>query len=172
LKAFQFLDESTDGVAQAVNGLSEAQWKFKPEPSRWSIAEVVEHLALAENFFVSGVRPQLIASVAALPNAGAETMDGVLVSKTRDRSVKYQAPPPLLPGGRWPFEETLRQFLETRRQTAAFSKSVTDLRGYSANHPAFGSLDGYQWILVIAAHSARHTGQILEVQADPNFPAN
>jgi len=29
---------------------------------------------------------------------------------------------------------------------------------------------GYEWILFIAAHSERHTKQILEVKADPNFP--
>jgi hypothetical protein len=31
-------------------------------------------------------------------------------------------------------------------------------------------LDGYEWILFIAAHSDRHTKQIKEVEADPNFP--
>jgi hypothetical protein len=31
-------------------------------------------------------------------------------------------------------------------------------------------MDGYQWILAVAAHSARHTQQILEVKADPKFP--
>jgi hypothetical protein len=66
--------------------------------------------------------------------------------------VKYQAPP--------------------RRQTAVFSNSVTDLRRRSAHHPTFGPLDGYQWILVIAAHGARHTEQILEVRDGLNFPAN
>jgi hypothetical protein len=33
-------------------------------------------------------------------------------------------------------------------------------------------LDGYQFILLIAAHSERHTKQILEVKADPNYPKN
>ena len=32
------------------------------------------------------------------------------------------------------------------------------------------SMDGYQWILAAAAHCDRHTKQILEVRADPNFP--
>jgi hypothetical protein len=31
-------------------------------------------------------------------------------------------------------------------------------------------LDGYEWLLFIGAHSERHTKQILEVKADPNFP--
>ena len=33
-------------------------------------------------------------------------------------------------------------------------------------------LDGYEWLLYIAAHSERHTKQIDEVKADPHFPKN
>ena len=31
-------------------------------------------------------------------------------------------------------------------------------------------LDAYEWLLFVSAHSERHTKQILEVEADPNFP--
>jgi hypothetical protein len=31
-------------------------------------------------------------------------------------------------------------------------------------------LDAYQFLLFISAHSDRHTKQMLEVKADPNFP--
>jgi len=34
----------------------------------------------------------------------------------------------------------------------------------------FKTLDTYQWILLTSAHMRRHTAQILEVKADPNFP--
>jgi hypothetical protein len=33
-----------------------------------------------------------------------------------------------------------------------------------------GKMDGYEFILFIAAHSERHVKQINEVKADPNFP--
>jgi len=33
-------------------------------------------------------------------------------------------------------------------------------------------LDAYEFVLLIAAHSERHTKQILEVKADPNYPKN
>ena len=35
----------------------------------------------------------------------------------------------------------------------------------------YDKMDGYQWILAAAAHTERHTKQILEVRADANFPA-
>ena len=34
----------------------------------------------------------------------------------------------------------------------------------------FASERGYQWVLFIGAHSQRHTLQIYEVKASPNFP--
>jgi hypothetical protein len=33
-------------------------------------------------------------------------------------------------------------------------------------------MDAYEFVLLIAAHSERHTKQILEVKADPNYPKN
>ena len=35
-----------------------------------------------------------------------------------------------------------------------------------------GPMDAYEWLLFIAAHSERHTKQILEVEASPDFPEN
>lgn len=45
-----------------------------------------------------------------------------------------------------------------------------DLRDHFMDHPVFKTLDTYQWILLTSAHMRRHTAQILEVKADPNFP--
>jgi hypothetical protein len=33
-------------------------------------------------------------------------------------------------------------------------------------------MDAYQWLIFNGAHCKRHTAQILEVKADPNFPKN
>ena len=40
----------------------------------------------------------------------------------------------------------------------------------SASYRRGSLMDGYQWILTAAAHVERHTKQMLEVRADPNFP--
>jgi hypothetical protein len=46
-----------------------------------------------------------------------------------------------------------------------------DMRNHVVTFPP-GSFDSYQMILFIASHSNRHTQQIEEVKADPNFPKN
>src|SRR4051794_12858442 len=45
-----YLEETRAEVLAATKGLSEAQWNFKPAPDRWSVAEVAEHIASAEDF--------------------------------------------------------------------------------------------------------------------------
>src|SRR6266700_6167761 len=48
--ALQYLESTKREVLDATKGLSEAQWNFKPAPDRWSVAQVMEHIAAAEDF--------------------------------------------------------------------------------------------------------------------------
>src|SRR5215475_2764089 len=49
-RATKYLESTKKGVLDATKGLSEAQWNFKAAPERWSIAQVMEHIAAAEDF--------------------------------------------------------------------------------------------------------------------------
>ena len=44
----------------ATTNLSEAQWNFKQGTNRWSVAEVVEHIAAAEDLFMSMIRVKVM----------------------------------------------------------------------------------------------------------------
>ena len=66
----------------------------------------------------------------------------------------------------------LSSFYDSRKMLKEFVTTTNDdLRDHVVVLP-FGSFDSYQMILFIAAHSNRHTQQIEEVKADPNFPKN
>jgi DinB family protein len=95
--------------------------------------------------------------------------DAMVLAMVPDRSHKAQAPPQFVPTGRWTPAETLDHFQKSRARTIAFLDSTPDLRAHVSESP-LGPLDGYEWMLFMAAHSERHTKQILEVKADPNFP--
>ena len=49
-RALQYLESTKKNVVEATKGLSEAQWNFKPAQDRWSVAQVMEHIAAAEDF--------------------------------------------------------------------------------------------------------------------------
>ncbi|MFN7993510.1 MAG: DinB family protein [Bryobacteraceae bacterium] len=171
-KALQYLDQTRDGVLAAVKGLSEEQWKFKPAPDRWSIAEVMEHIAIVEGLFDDSVRPQLENGAPPPKDRNVEQLDALILSKLPDRTTKFQAPPEIQPTGRWTHQEALDHFLGDRRKTIEYMQSATSMRQHTVTHPVLGALDGYEWVLLAAGHSERHTKQILEVKADPHFPVN
>ena len=168
--ALTYLNQTRDAVIAATKGLSEAQLKFKPAPDRWSVAEVVEHLALIEDIVNQGVFPKLSTAPAPAADWDAKKVDAMVLANVPDRSTKFQAPEPAVPTGRWTPAETHDHFLASRTQTVAFLKSTPDLRGHVVPHPVFGPMDGYEWVLAVAAHTERHTKQILEVKADPAYP--
>jgi hypothetical protein len=169
-KASRYLAETRKGVEDAVKGLTDAQWKYKPGPDRWSVAEIVEHLAVIEDI-VKGVFAKLPDGPPPSAERDAAKFDAEMVAKILDRSVKFEAPPQARPAARWTTAETLQHLLASRAQNAEFLRSTPALRAHTVLHPVFGPLDGYEWMLAVAAHSARHTQQILEVKADPGFPA-
>jgi len=170
-QALHYLADTRIGLTQAVQGLSDAQWMFKPGPDRWSVAEVVEHLAVLEELFVKKVCPQIVQSPAGKPGMDVKKLDAIIMAKVPDRSTKLQAPPEIVPTGRWSPRESLQRFLDDRQETVNFLNTASDLRGHVLSHPALGPLDGYEWVLAVAAHTERHTKQILEVEADPHFPS-
>jgi hypothetical protein len=175
-KAITELEGSKNAFLDATKGLSEAQWNFKAAPDRWSIKECAEHIALSEGFIVGIVTERIMK---APPNpekkAAAAGKDDKIVAMLQDRSHKATAPEPIDPAKNPAMsgDEAVKLFLDNRAKTIAYVKTTQDdLRDHLFDHPvpAIGTLDAYQWILLTSGHSRRHTLQILEVKADPNFP--
>src|SRR5271165_6977371 len=171
--ALKNLQDTHDAFLKSIAGLSEKQWRFKPAPDRWSVAEVAEHITVSESAIFGMVQSRVMTSPAA-PEKRAEVAgkDEIVLTKVPDRSRKAQAPEFLKPINRWATREELtKTFEDSRRATMDYVRSTNDdLRDHFGPHPLLGSLDAYQWILLISAHSERHTKQIEEVKADPNFP--
>ena len=171
-KGEQYLEQTRDGVIAATKGLSEAQLKFKPAPDRWSVAETLEHIALAEDFIFQNVADKIMKAPAGPADRDTAKADALVLAAIPDRSHKAKAPEPLVPTSHWTPADTLDHFLKSRAHTIEFLQATPDLRAHVADSPLGQPLDAYEWLLFIAAHSERHTKQILEVKADPNFPKN
>src|SRR5690349_24991749 len=48
-RGLQYLETTRKNIVDATAGLSEAQWNFKPNPFKWSVAQVMEHIAASED---------------------------------------------------------------------------------------------------------------------------
>ena len=170
-KALKYLEKTRADVFAATKGLSAAQWNFKPATNRWSVAEVTEHIAAAEDFLMDMVKNKVMTAPARTNAVDVKAIDEFVLQAIPDRSHKVQAPEPLQPNNRFGSpKDSVKHFQASRAKTIAFLKTTKDLREHAITSPLGKELDGYEWVLFIAAHSERHTKQIVEVMADPNFP--
>src|SRR5262249_28108934 len=169
-RAIKYLETTRDNILEATKGLSEAQWNYKPTVFRWSVAQCVEHIAASEDL-LRGILEQQVLKAPAAPDRDVKAVDERVLAVIPDRSFKVQAPPPLRPTNRYSSPDAaLKQFVESRAKTLELLKNTPDLRAHAIDNPIFKKLDGYEWVLFIAAHSERHTKQLNEVKADAKFP--
>jgi uncharacterized damage-inducible protein DinB len=165
------LATSKQAMLASIQGLSADQWTFKPAPEVWSVKECAEHIILAEDYIFGATQQMLKSPAVARPAGSTEEMDHKLVAGVQDRSKKATAPEPIVPSGKFATpEEAAREFTARRDKTIAYVKSTDDdLRVHVGPGP-LGPMDTYQFLLLLASHSARHTAQIREVQANAGYP--
>ena len=170
LEVFARLDAQRAALRAAVERVPAARRRERPGPDRWSAAEVLEHLSLVEARFTEWVA-KAIAS-ARETGLGVEHAERVplpaqIEAVQSDRTRPRVAPPPLVPGGTlddsaaWAAVESAR---ERFRKTVTAADGLA-LSGVTFAHPAFGSMNVYQWVEFVALHEARHTAQINEIAA-------
>jgi hypothetical protein len=167
------LEDSRRAFLDSVKGLSEAQLRYKTAPDRWSIAEVAEHIVVAEERIFTNITERVMQSpLTDELRAQIQADDGRIRRTVTDRSNPRQAPEALRPTGRFIARADLIAAFETSRtRTLDYARNgQVDLRAHAAPHPALGVIDGYQWLLFLSAHCSRHTAQILEVKSHPGFP--
>ena len=134
--AINYLQETEKNFLAAINGLSDAHCKLKAAPDRWSIAQVAEHIATAEDFFWSSVGNMM--QEPANPERASETAgkDKIIFDKVPDRSHKAQAPEPLKLTGKFATREELVKHLLHGQQghqrievTISIGLSTLELKG-------------------------------------------
>lgn len=168
-KLVAHLEKTSTAFLASVDGLTDAQWNYRPAEGRWTIAEVAEHIAAAETMIRDMATAAMKEPATAGMLAGARQDDAIL-NRIPDREKKFKAPEPLQPTNRFQSPAAaVQEFRTERARTLALAKSDTDFRAYAANGP-MGNLDAYGFLLFVSAHSERHTKQIEEVKADARFP--
>lgn len=169
-RGLQYLESTRKNIVDATKGMSEAQWNFKSSPFKWSAAQVIEHIAASEDLLRQMAEAQ-IKQAPPGPERDVKKTDDRVLEVVPDRSKKFQAPEQLRPRNQFGSPEAaLKHFLESRAKTVELMKNTPDLRAHVVDSGLLGKIDAFERILFVAAHSERHTKQLLEVKADPKFP--
>ena len=160
------LEESRRRLLAALEGLTEDDWRRRPSPEGWSIAECAEHITAAELPLPKFAAVSLTAQPSEEERLGIRGKDEYVRRFLRDRSQRGEAPERIRPKGRFATrEDTVRAFEERRAANLAYVRDTSDpLRDRFAPHPFAGMIDGYQWVLFLAAHTDRHAQQIEEIR--------
>jgi hypothetical protein len=161
----EMLETSRDLLSAALSEEPDELWHRKPVDGGWSGAECAEHLVLTEEFLLGTVRNQVLGGPED-PAIAVELRgkDGVVVQAMQDRTHRRKTFDALAPRGRWAGRELLRDaFLARRAATLDYARTSRDpLHHHAAPLGDAGLLDGYQWLLLLAAHTDRHLAQMRE----------
>lgn len=164
------LKRTRDELTRETENLTESQWHFRESPDRWSIAEVVEHLALWEIIWTREIsmgirntpRPDLIAT----SRPDSYYMDFIMETKAH-KSPDFSRPTGFIQG-----KNNLLFFQRLRDQVIAFADTTqADMRAQfeltATNNPRnMHQVYIYQW-----GHVDRHLRQIRNVKQHPNYPS-
>lgn len=166
------LTRSREAIIKETKNLSKAQWNFKESPERWSISQIVEHLAIWELLLqreisqglVAGPRPELTKDArtdsATLAFLGEEKLH---IATEYTKPFTFTVPMGLNEG-----EHHLTWFLKMRNEGIGYVDSTTtDLRAYFLR-PGRGST--HQIFITTFAHTDRHLLQIRKVKLHANYP--
>lgn len=168
----RYFEYTTQLLKDDISGLSEAQLQFSPGEGKWSISQCLEHIILSEKMLFEMAKKELAKPAQPERKSEVKVTDDNLITMMTDRSQKFQAPKELQPAGKYKdATSAINDFTIARQPVLTYIQgaNLEDLRNHVSEYPT-GIVDGYQNLLFIAAHCARHIKQIEEVKANPNFP--
>ena len=165
------MTNSHDHLMIALHGLSKAQLNYKMAPDSWSIAECVEHIAISEDTFAGMLQGLLQTEADPANREKVSVGDKDLIAMMVDRTNKVKTQKPFEPTGKYgSHEATLKAFKSARKKNIDFvNTSNADFRNRVQEFP-FGTVDAFQVVLFMSAHSERHVRQIEEIKTSADFP--
>lgn len=158
LQAMQFFVSASERFGAQCGSALPRQWRHRTSPSDWSMGDVAEHLTIANG----NIAKRLLTL-----NPLGERRSEVIDDEIPYLFYRGDEPPNVAtPSGTWSSwadhadvygrsVSAIREAIETARY---------DLRTHGAAHPAFGMLDGVQWLLFSGAHTERHRSQLISLQ--------
>ena len=138
-----------------------------PDVEKWSIQQIVEHIAIVEQG-VSRICARLLETAKATnkPSDGSFSLSDDFAAKSvQIADVKVEAPERVHPTGEVPIAKALELIKENQLTLNAMRGDMEryDLSNAKFPHPFFGDLTAAEWLVMLGGHGARHTDQIKRI---------
>jgi len=171
------LDCVTLDAGQVAGDLTPSQLNWRPPGGGWTVGEVLEHLVIAHDSYLSVMRPLIYARDAAHADGGVTSwepsmMGWMLVSSMRS-SRKLPAPSVFQVTGE-PRQHVLEEFKNRQNVITTFLRAAAAL---DWTHVRLSSPAG-RWLrlnlgdafMVLTVHAQRHVKQMEAARDQPGFP--
>jgi len=171
------LERTRAALRQAVDSIPPSYRQQRPGADRWSVAEVLEHLAIVERRIASRLGDALTAARSSQPAAASSAVSAAPVIDDRqlaqfaDRSRRFKTSEASEPRGGLTADQAWAELQEVRLTVIRLVQESDGLALAEpiAPHPRFGPWTFRQWAVFVGGHDVRHADQIREMA--PAFAA-
>jgi len=157
-------NEIREKTKQLIADLTDEQTAFLPESEKWTIAHIIEHIAIVQDGMAKISTKLLTQAQAAGKTAdGAARLSENFVQKAAEaKTLKFQAPDRVHPTGNQTIEESLKKMDETREKLEELRPlfESVECSDFKFPHPFMGDLTAHEWLILVGGHEARHLRQI------------
>ncbi|WP_266366184.1 DinB family protein [Tellurirhabdus rosea] len=177
----QRLQAVLDTVEREFQPLAPEQLAWKPAPGRWSIIECLQHLNLAERFYIRNIQHKSDQLGLVQHNPTDQTVSQGLVGKALmyavdpQAKIKLPAPSVVQPRRDLDVPSVLAQFVELQKlllqlldRAVYYDWNTTQLPTLFGNWLKIRMGDAFQ---MLVAHTERHLAQAMRVRNEAHFPA-
>ena len=165
--AIEHLNRTGKAFVEAIQDFNEKQWYMRPGPGQWSAAECAQHILETELYYFMPTVEKMLSEEPALARmAEANGKDNSIIAGMENREYKIKGQP---------WEESSEKVIDREALIASFQAKRAEnivwlensdgaFRANFTEFPGMGTIDVYQFILFISAHTTRHTGQIQDIK--------
>ena len=169
------LDANAQAARTLVGGLSEEDGRWRPAPDAWSVAECLDHLAVANRVYLEAMREPARRARAAGRMRRAPALPGFLgrlfvnsLEPPAKSRTKRKAPGKIRPRESPGLRDAVDAFIASQEPVRAFLREYAniDLVGVRFRNPFIGLIHFSlaTGLHVIAAHERRHLWQATQVR--------
>jgi hypothetical protein len=170
------LDANAQAARRLVDGLSEEDGRWRPAPDVWSVAECLDHLAVANRVYLESMRGAAERARAAgrlrrrpaLPGFFGRLFANSLEPPPKSRT-RRKAPSKIRPRESPGLRDAFTAFIASQEPVRAFLRDYAniDLAGVRFRNPFIGVIHFSlaSGLHVITAHERRHLWQAQQVRA-------
>lgn len=156
-------DQIRNKLRDTMSQVTEEQASALPDGGAWSIADIVEHVAIV-NGGMHRICSKLLlkAEVDGKVSNGRIDLEAFFQKTAEAGDAKLEAPDMVRPKGGQSIAESLDAL---ERQQKAFAELIPLFEKFDGNeskfpHPYFGDLSAIEWLVLAGGHEARHLRQI------------